>query len=43
MLESARRMLVSEISSARDISEALAAVLLARALDKAGLRLPSAD
>ena len=43
MLESARRMLVSEISIARGTPEPLAGVVMARALAKAGLRLPAAD
>ena len=40
MLERARRMLIAEISTAREIPEIHAAGLLRRALEKAGLSLP---
>jgi CarD family transcriptional regulator len=42
MLDSAHRMLVSEISIARGAPEPLASAVLQRALAKAGLQLPSA-
>ncbi|MGD0500846.1 MAG: CarD family transcriptional regulator [Bryobacteraceae bacterium] len=42
MLEGARRMLVSEISIARQMPETFASAVLQRALAKAGLTLPAA-
>jgi RNA polymerase-interacting CarD/CdnL/TRCF family regulator len=41
MLERARHMLVSEISSARRVPDVHASVLLQRSLAKAGLTLPA--
>jgi len=43
MLDRARHMLLSEISIARSVPEAIAASLLQRALSKAGLALPQVD
>ena len=43
MLMSAHRMVVSEISTARGAPEALAAIVLSRALAKAGLAAPAAN
>jgi CarD family transcriptional regulator len=43
MLDRARHMLLSEISTARNVPEPIAINLLQRALSKAGLTLPQAD
>lgn len=43
MLDRARHMLLSEVSIARNVPEAIAANLLQRALSKAGLALPQED
>lgn len=43
MLDRARHMLLSEVSTARNLPEPLAAGLLQRVLEKAGLTLPPAD
>ncbi len=43
MLDRSRHMLVSEISSAREVPEQIASAMMQRALDKAGLILPPAD